>query len=240
MQDIGGRSDWVAAQVKWAPTLLTCENQAPCCCLIAVDVYIDAWAHVFGFNAVFRYRGMYVVAIVVAALYHLGIGIEHGRFLGKFFFQKSQCACQWHVEKPANESQCKHVAAFHLRLKVHAAVLKGCFHHCGHWHFHNLGLEPYFLVRVIGCELGLFEVDVFERVDVDNRYTVFVQEFHVLLQGSRVHCHKHVALIAWCVHSMTYVNLKTTYTTERTLWGSDLGGIVGEGGDDVAHLGRYA
>ena len=242
MQYVGGRSDRITAKEQWQTALFRSKNQAPSGGFVTVNVGVNARFCLVAFDAVGRYRSVYVVTIVVAALNHLGISLVDGRLLGKLVFEHVQCSLERAVEQPAHQAECKHVAALQRCFVVESAIGKRSLHHRGHWHLNNLSpnlCKPDFIVRLVGGVKRLVEVRLAERIDVDDSHTAIFQEFHVLLQCCSVHRHEHVALVARSVHTASDVHLKSRYAIKRALWSTHLCRIVGEGGNLVANASRH-
>ena len=173
------------------------------------------------------------MAIVVTALDHEFVGGIHFRLLSKLGLKELQGGLHRTVEEPAHQTQRKHVAALELCFKVHAGVLERLLDHRRNGGFNDLGPEVQFLIRLIGRVKRLVESGLGEGVDVDNSGTALAQELGVDLEGSGVHCHQHITLVTWRVHTVTNVNLETRHTAQRTLRGTHLGGIIGESRDAV-------
>ena len=102
-------------------------------------------------------------------------------------FEEVESTVDRSVEQPTNQTERKHIATLHLALEVHAAVGKGSLHHRGHRHFHHLGLQTDFLVRIICLKEGFLEVDLLERVDINDSHTIGFEELCVLLKSCWIH-----------------------------------------------------
>ena len=161
VKDVGSRSDRVATEEQWASALFRSQNQAPSSGLVTIDVGVNAWFSSVAFDAVGRNRSVYVVSVVVAALYNLGISLVYGRLLSELILKHVQSSFQWAVEQPANQTESKHVAALESSLVVETAISKGSLHHRSHRNFHDLSTnlsKADFVVRSVGGVEGFVEV----------------------------------------------------------------------------------
>ena len=144
-------------------------------------------------------RGVGVVSVVVSGLNDALVGVGNGRFAGEFFVQEGKCHGDVAVVEPADESECKHVAAFENRLVVHAAVGETVFHHGGHGACNDaVGVDTHFAQVVGSLELGLCQVLFAESIGVDDDGGSGFGKSVLRLQCGGVHGNKDVAEVAGC------------------------------------------
>ena len=239
VEDVGCRSDGVAAQIERASRFFRCVDQAPRCGGVSVHVGISSGTGFAWLDAVGRHRSMDVMPVVVAAGEHFGVGFVDGRFFPRICFSKVKCGIERAVEEPAHQSERENIAAAKHRLHVEAGLGKRAFHHRRDGHFHNLRVQSDFFVRIVGCVECFFQVRFFEGIDVDNGNAAFFEEFRVLLQGCRIHGYQHVGQIARRMHAFSDVHLKSRNAAQCALRCTDFRRIVGECGDLIAHAGRH-
>ena len=194
-----------------------------------------------GFDAVdIGSRGVGVVPIVVSGLNDALVGVGDGRFAGEFFGQEGKCHGDVAIVEPADESECKHVAAFENRFIVHAAVDQAVLHHAGHGTCADaVGVDPHFSPVVGRFEFSLCKVLFTEGVGVDDDGSTGFCKSVLCLQCGSVHGHQHIAEVAGCENLFgTDVHLESAHAGQRALRGTDVSGIVGEGADAVTDGGR--
>ena len=154
---------------------------------------------------------MGVVAVVIAGLHHLDVILCNGRLLGKLLLQEISHQRQVAVEKPADESEGKHVAALQNGLVVHAGVGQTLLdHRCQRTLDDVVGVDAHLAQIVLTLELCLLQVFRPERVGVDDNRSTGLGIAVLRLQCCGVHGHQHVALVARGVNlACPDVNLKT-------------------------------
>ena len=238
VENVGGGGDGVAAQIERTTRLFGGHNQTPGRGLVTLDICVYARADLVGRDAVGRYGGVYVVAVVVAGAEHLGVGFVDGRFLCEFFAEHLAGALLGAVEEPAEQSQSEYIAAFEHRLEVHPLVGQSRFGHRRDGHLDHLGRDSQFLDGVVGGEFGFAQALGAEGVDVDDDDAAGLEEAVALLEGGRIHGHEHVAGVAGSVHAVAHAHLETADAAERALRGTDFSRIVGESRDGIAQTGR--
>ena len=183
---------------------------------------------------------MCVVAIVVASLDHLDVGLGDGGLLGELLTQEVEGHVEVAAEEPAYQAEGKHIAALEHRLNIHSRVGQGVLHHRGEGTGDDaVGVHAHFCDVVVGLELRLLEVLLLEGVRVDDDGGIGLGIAQLRLEGGSVHGHEYVAEITGGVNfRSTDVYLEARDTRQRALRGADVGGIVWEGGDTVAHGSR--
>ena len=170
------------------------------------------------------------MSIVPTSLDDLDVGLGNGGLLGKFLAQEVGNEVQVAVEEPADQTQGKHVTAFHHRLVVHARVCQTVLDHRGQRALDDtVWVDAHLAQIVLRLELCLLQVLRTERVSIDDDGCARLGIAILRLQGSSVHRYQHIALVARGVHlASTNVYLETRYTRQRTLRGADVGRVVGE------------
>ena len=229
VEHVGSRRDGVRTQIKLQSGLLGSSNETVGRGLITRDIHIAARLLHLRLDAIHVHsRRMRVVAIVVASLNHLDIGLSDGGLLGKFLLEEIEHQVQVAVEEPADESQGEHIAAFQHGLVVHSRVGQGVFHHLRERALDDaVGINTHLAEIVFRLEGSLLQVVGTERIRVDNDRGLWLGILQLRLQRSSVHGHQHVGLIARRVNlSGTDMHLKAGDTRQRTLRGADVGGIV--------------
>lgn len=111
----------------------------------------------------------------------------------------------------------------------------GVLDHRGHGHGHLLHRsQTEFGEGVVGGKEGLFQIALQERIRVEDHHGVLFDVFDVDLQGSGVHGHQDVGLVAGGVHSFgAQMYLEARYAAQGAFGRAHLGRIVREGGDAV-------
>ena len=173
---------------------------------------------------------MHVVTVVITSLYHLDIAFCYGRFLGEFLAQEVGNEVEVAVEQPAYQSQRKHVAALQHGLVIHSAIGKTVFHHlCDRTSYYPIAVDAH-LSEIVGCfKLSLLKIFFTEAVGIDDDCGLWLGILILCLQRGSVHSHQNITEVARGMHlACTDMHLETRHTSERTLWGADVGRIVWE------------
>ena len=79
------------------------------------------------------------MAVVIAGVDDFGVGFVDCGFLGEFFLEMVFCAFERAVKQPADQTECKDVAAFQHGFVVETAVGQRGFGHRRYGHFEHLG-----------------------------------------------------------------------------------------------------
>ena len=90
------------------------------------------------------------------------------------------------------------------------------------------------ILRVAGLLHGL----VGKGVDVDNDGGTLLGPLQLALEGSGIHGHEDVALVARGVDVVAHMHLVAAHAGDGVVRGADFGGVVGERGDVVAGQSR--
>ena len=242
VQDVGGRRDGVGAQKEAQPRFLGGGHQAVGRGLVARDVHVAARLLVPGVDAVsVGHRGVGVGPVVVSGLHHPHVALGQSRLLAELGLQKVVHQPQVAVEEPAHQPQGEHVAALQDGLVVHSTVGQTLAHHrrdgAGD---EAIGVESHLLEVVFAVDFGLFQVGLPEAIGVDDDAGLRLGILVLSLQRGGIHGHQHVALVARSIDTaLADVYLVARYARERTLRSPDVGRVVGERGDAVAHDSRY-
>ena len=183
---------------------------------------------------------MGVMGIVVAGMHHAYVGLSHLGFLAKLMVQELFGEFKIAVKQPAHHSQGKHVATLEDALVVHTRVFQTVFHHRGDGASHHaVGVYAQFAQIVVGEEIGLAQVVGTEAVGVDDDGGLGSRILVLGLQRSGIHRHQHVTTVTGSIYrAVADVHLESGNTRKRALRGTDVGRIIGEGTDVVAHGGR--
>ncbi len=226
MENVGGRSDGIGAEEQRTTAFLAGHDKTPGSGCVAVDIGIYARTRIFRFDTVSAHRGVNVVSVVVAGLKNLGVGLVNGRLFAEFLFQMVESGVDRAVEKPADQTKRKYIAAFKHTLGIKTGIGKSGFGHRGHRHFHYLGLDAEFLERTVSGVFRFFKIGFAEGVDIHNNHATLFKELVILLQCCRVHGQQHIAAVAGGVHIVAYAYLKAGNAAKRTLGSADFGRIV--------------
>ena len=240
VQDVGCGSDRIRTEIELHASLFGSGNQSVGSSLVSRDVHIASLLLGSGFYAVSGWhRGMGVVSIVESCLHHLDVVLCNLRFLGEFLAQEVGDKVEVAVEEPANDTECKHVAALQHRLVVHSAVSQAVLHHRSQRALHHAVRVDAHLAEIVGSlELSLLQVLRTETVCVDDDCSLWLGILVLSLEGGGVHSHQHVALVTRREHtSGTDVHLESRHTCERALRGADICRIVGERRNAITHSG---
>ena len=134
VQDVGGWGDGIRAEIQFQSGLLGSGNETVGCGLVAGDVHIASGPLVFRLDAIgVGHAAVGVGSIVISSLNHLHVPVGHTGFLGKFLMEHIADEIQVAVEKPAHQSERKHVAALehHFRWCVGGFLGSQQLHHLG-------------------------------------------------------------------------------------------------------------
>ncbi len=147
------------------------------------------------------------------------------------------CVLQRHIIKVEAQAERKHVLALHHALCVELQPCQSLLRHARDVRENDVMCVQFeFRDRVFGAETR--PLDLFFVIGIavyDHRATPF-EPLRVCAQCSRVHRHKHVAVVARRKHlGVADVYLKSGNSRHRTLRCAYLGGIVGEGRDTHPH-----
>ena len=182
------------------------------------------------------------MSVVEAVFEDFGVCFEQVGFLGKLVCEEMLCFVQLAVEKPTDKPQGKHIFAPRHRFHIHTEALQTL--HCKRRKRYGDNLyrvfEAQFHKRVVGSESRFFEIFFTERVGIVYDDTQRFQNVFIHLQGSGVHHHQHICVVAGGIDTRTDIHLKSRHTRHRTLWSTYLCGIIGEGSNLVAEYSRQA
>ena len=184
---------------------------------------------------------MGVGTIVEAVGDDLDVGLEHSRLLAELAGQEVDGLLQWTVEQPEDKAQSEDVTATGNRLGIHAAVGQRGLGRFGDRHRHNLHDigQSHLQEGVFGLELGFLQTRLDEGVLVVDEDATFLQVLGVLLEGSRIHGHQHIALITRRIDLLAHMHLIRRNAGQRTYWSTHLGRIVWECTDLVTQDGCH-
>ena len=170
---------------------------------------------------------------------YLNVCFCNCRLLGKLFAEEVFGNGQVAVEQPANQTECKHVTALQHRLVVHACVCQAILYHLRDRSSNHIVLDAHFFYRIVCCESSLFQIRLLETVCIDNDASRRLSKLVLSLECCSIHCHEHIALVARCKDfACTNVYLETGYACQRTLRGTDIRRIIGEGTDIIPYCSR--
>ena len=180
------------------------------------------------------------MTIVESSLHHLDIVLCNGRFLGELLAEEVVNQCDVTVEQPAHQSQCEHVTTLQHGLVVHTRVSQTVLHHlCQRALDDAVGVDAHLAQIILCLKLCLLQVLRPKRVGVNDDCSLRLGKLVLRLQRSCIHGDEHVALVSRRIDlAGTNVYLKTTDTCQRTLRGTDVGRIVGECRNAIAHGSR--
>ena len=111
VQNVAGRGDGVAAQEEGASRFFGGGDEPQCRGAVAVDVGIDTFSGIAGFDVIGGDRGVNVSAVVVSVGHDLDVGFENRRLFGKFVLQQVFGLFERAFKEPADEAEGEHVLA---------------------------------------------------------------------------------------------------------------------------------
>ena len=243
VKNIRCRCDGIRTKVEFQSGLLGSSNETISRSLVARNVHVTARHLVLSLYTIYIcHTAVRVVSVIISSLNDLDVCLCHFWLLGKLLTQESKRNVEVAVEEPAHQSKGKHISTLADALDVHTTVLQTILHHrrkrTGN---HSVGIDTHLTKIVLGLELRLLQVLGSEAVGINNDGSIGLGKTILRLEGSSIHSHKHIALVAGCIDlSGTDVYLESTDTGERTLRSTDVGRIVGECTNTVAYGSRHS
>ena len=231
VEHVGSRGNGIRTQIEFQSGLLGSSNETVGSSLVTRDIHITARFLLLRLDTInVHCRRVCVVTVVVASLDYLDISLSNSGLLGKLILEEVEHQVQVAVEKPANQSQCEHIAAFQNGLVIHSRVSQSIFYHlCDGTLDDAVGVHTHLTEIVIRLESSLLQVVRTKRICVYDNRRLWLGIFQLRLQRSSIHGYQHVGLVAWCINfSGTDVHLEAGDTRQRTLRGADVSGIVWE------------
>ena len=139
----------------------------------------------------------------------LDIGSKDLWLLGELCLKIVDSLLDWEIEEPQDNAKGEDVAAAEHALCIHATVGKACLCTFAHWHWHDLHCvgNAELGERIVGSKLCLLQFSSHEGVFVIDQDATLLEELDVGLEGCRIHCNEHVALVAWGIDLVAEVQL---------------------------------
>ena len=236
-QDGGRRSYRIRTAEKLQASLLCRCDEAPCHCLVAIDVAVDALGQVGGSHGICIGNRLDVGGIVEAVGEHLLVGLHQlGFLLAELLLEICVSIVERTVEHIEAHSQGEHVLGAENRLGVEAAVGQALLGQTG-----DRGPDDVAVLyvelgrRVFGGKTGLLETRLVECIYIHDDGCGALGPLGIGLEGGGVHGHQHVTIVARGVDPFcSEVNLESRYAGDCALRGADFCRIVGECGNFVA------
>ena len=159
---------------------------------------------------------MDIVAVVITGLNDTYVRFGNGRFLLEFLLKEAVDQSEVTVEQPADNTECKHIAALQHGLVVHSCICQTLLYHLRYRAGYDaVGVDTHLAQIVITAELGLLKVARTEGVGVNDDGSVGFAMLVLHLQCCRIHCNKHVAAVARRIDfSCTDMHLETAHTCQ--------------------------
>ena len=243
VKDVGSGCDGIRSEVELQPSLLGSGDEAIRCGLVAGDVHVATGHFVLGLDAIdICHAGVRVVSVIVACLNDFDVRLGHFGLLGELLTQEAEGNVEVSVEQPAHQSERKHIATFAHALGVHPAVGEAILHHRREWAGdYSVRVDAHLAEIIGGLELCLLQVFRSEAVGIDDDSGIGLSVAILRLECCGIHCHEDIAEVARRIDlSGTDVDLETADTRERTLRSADVGRVVRERTDTVAHGGGHS
>ena len=217
MQDVGSWGDRIRAEEELQSSLLRSSYQSIGCRLITGDIHITALHLVLRFYTIGgRNTGMHVMSIIVTCLHHLNVILCNLRLLGKFLLEEVAHQTEVSVEKPAHQSEGKHIPTLQYRLVVHPTVTETVFHHLGDGtRHHTIFVDAHLCEIVLRGKLCLLQVFRTEAVGINNNGCLGFSILILRLERSSIHSNQHITTVARGIYlTGTDMHLKSRNTCE--------------------------
>jgi len=171
-----------------------------------------------------------IVAVIVPVSQYLKVGLEYSRFFAELGFKQMHGPVDGGVEQPTQQSEGKHIFRAQDAFVVHFAVRQAVLHHAGDGCHDELdALEVEFFEGIVRGKARFGQVVGVEGVSVGDDDGSGFDAALIDFEGGGIHGNQHIGQVTRCVHFLrTDVYLVTGHTAQRTLWGTNFSGKIGE------------
>lgn len=239
MQDVGRRSDGIAAVDQRRPGLLRGGDQTQGDGLVAGHLATAPRRDLSLGDAVVDRQSFDRFAKVVAGLERPGIGLEHSGILGELIPDPLQRRFQGPIVQPEDQAQGEEIPAAVSLTLAELDVGQGRPVERGDRGLQQLIPFQRSVFQGVGGVAGLVQVGRAETIGIDDEDAAVFQVLEVRFQGGGVHGHQGIEAIARSMDVATgEVNLKPAHAGHGARRSPDFCGVVRQGADVVAQDGR--